>query len=76
MLPKSRTEDTQDRHQITCDDRYSYVGLEHILPNRVLTYHLSSLTLCIGFCSIEYGRVSLRLEHFHLLTMIEVMCVY
>jgi hypothetical protein len=33
--------------QITCDNRYSYVGLEHILHNRVLNCHLSSLTLYI-----------------------------
>jgi hypothetical protein len=26
------------------------------LPNRVLTCHLSSLSLCIGFYSIENGR--------------------
>jgi hypothetical protein len=38
MLPKSRTEDTQDRHQIKCDGRYSYVGLGHILPNRVVDH--------------------------------------
>jgi hypothetical protein len=68
--------DTQDRHQITHDSRYSYVGLGHILPNRILNYHLSSLTSCIGFCSIEYDRVSLRIEPFHLIAMIEVMCVY
>jgi hypothetical protein len=37
------------------------MGLGHILPNRVLTCHLSSLTSYIGFHSIEYGRVSLRL---------------
>jgi hypothetical protein len=30
------------------------VGLAHILANRVLTSHLSSLTSCIGFCSIEH----------------------
>jgi hypothetical protein len=29
------------------------VGLGHILPNRVLTSYLSSLTSCIGFCRIE-----------------------
>jgi hypothetical protein len=52
------------------------VGLGHILPNRVLTCHLSSLTSCIGLHSIEYDRVSLRLEPSHLLTMIGIMCVY
>jgi hypothetical protein len=76
MLSKSRTEDTHDRHQITRDSRYSYVCLGYILPNRVLTCHLSSLTSCIGFRSIEYGRVSLWLQPFQLLTMIGVMCVY
>jgi hypothetical protein len=50
--------------------------LGHILPNRVLTCHLSSLTSCIDFRSIEYGRVSLQLEPFYLLSMIGVMCVY
>jgi hypothetical protein len=35
MLPKSRIEDTQDRQQITRNSRYSWVGLGHILPNRV-----------------------------------------
>jgi hypothetical protein len=30
------------------------VGLGHILPNRVLTSHLSSLTSCIDFRSIEH----------------------
>jgi hypothetical protein len=30
------------------------VGLGHILSNRVLTSHLSSLTSCIGFHSIEH----------------------
>jgi hypothetical protein len=76
MLPKSWTEDTQGRHQLTCDGRYSYMGLGHILPNRVLTCHLSSLTSRIGFRSIEYDRESLPLEPSHLLTMIEIMCMY
>jgi hypothetical protein len=76
MLPKSRTKDTQGRHQITCDHRYSYVGLRHILPNRVLTSHLSSLTSYIAFHSIENVRVSLWREPFHLLIIIGVMCVY
>jgi hypothetical protein len=44
MLPKSWTDDTQDRHQIIRNGCYSYVGLGHILPNRVLTCLLSSLT--------------------------------
>jgi hypothetical protein len=68
------------------------MGLGHILPNRVLTCHLSSLTSYIGFhsieydivssieygrvSSIEYDKVSLQLEPFHLLTMIGVMCLY
>jgi hypothetical protein len=34
----------------------TYVGLGHILSNRVLTCHLSSLTLYIDFYSIENGR--------------------
>jgi hypothetical protein len=34
MLPKSRTDDTQDRNQITCDSHHSRVGLEPIHPNR------------------------------------------
>jgi hypothetical protein len=76
MLPKSQTKDTQGRHQITCDHRYSYVGLRHILPNRVLTSHLSSLTSYIAFHSIENVRVSLWREPFHLLIIIGVMCVY
>jgi hypothetical protein len=76
MLSKLRSEDTQGRHQITHDGCYSYVGLGHILPNRVLTSHLSSLTSCIAFRSIEYDRVSLRLQPSHLFTMIGVMCVY
>jgi hypothetical protein len=76
MLSKSQMEDTQGRHQITRDNCYSYVDLEHILPIRILTCHLSSLTSCISFRSIEYDSVSLRLEPFHLLTMIGVICVY
>jgi hypothetical protein len=34
------------------------VGLGHILPNRVFTSHLSSLTSIIDFCSIEYRFLS------------------
>jgi hypothetical protein len=49
-------EDTRDKHQITRDGRYSYVGLGHILPNRILTCHLSSLMSCIYFYCIENGR--------------------
>jgi hypothetical protein len=56
MLSNSRTEDTRARNEITHDDRYSYMGLGPILPNKVLTYHLSFLLLCISFHSIENGR--------------------
>jgi hypothetical protein len=56
MLPKSRMEDTRDIHQITYDNHNSYVGLGHILTNMILTYHLSSLMLYIGFYSIENGQ--------------------
>jgi hypothetical protein len=44
-----------------------------ILPNMVLTCHLSSLISCIGFRSIEYERVSLWLEHFYLLAMTGIL---
>jgi hypothetical protein len=56
MLSKSRMEDTQGGHHLTRDDQYSLVGLGHILPNRVLTCQLSSLSLCINFHSIKNGR--------------------
>jgi hypothetical protein len=59
MLLKSRTEDIQGRYHITCDDHYSYVGLGHILPNRVSASHLSSLASFIAFCSIENGIVNI-----------------
>jgi hypothetical protein len=65
-LPKWWMEDTQGRHQITCDNR----------ANRVLICHLSSLMSCIGFHSIEYGRVSLRLQPSHLLAIIGIMFMY
>jgi hypothetical protein len=56
MLPKSQTQDTQGRHQITHDNHYSRVGLGHILPNRVLTRHLSSMMSGISFRNIEYAQ--------------------
>jgi hypothetical protein len=68
--------DTQGRYQITRDGHYSDVGLGHILPNTVLTFHLSFLMSCNGFHSIEYGKVSLRLQLFYLLAMIGVMRIY
>jgi hypothetical protein len=74
MLPKSWMKDTQVRHQITRDSHYSYVGLRHILHNRVLTFHLSFMTSCIVFHSIEYGRVSLRLQPSQLLANIAISC--
>jgi hypothetical protein len=74
MLSKSQTEDAQDGHQITRDGHYSYVGLGHIIPNRVLTCRLSSLTSCIGSCSIKYGRIWLQSSH--LLAMIGIVFLY
>jgi hypothetical protein len=56
MLPKSRMEDTRVRNQITHNSRYSYTGLGLIHLNKVLTCHLSFLTLCISFHSIENSR--------------------
>jgi hypothetical protein len=52
------------------------LGLGHILPNRVLICHLSSMMSYIIFHSIEFGRVTLWLETSHLLVMIGVICVY
>jgi hypothetical protein len=39
MLLKSRMKRTRVKDQITCNCRYSWVGLGHILPNRVSHYH-------------------------------------
>jgi hypothetical protein len=53
-------EDTRARNQITCDGRYSYVDLEHILPNRVLTY-ITYLLCCYASVSTVLKMVHDRL---------------
>jgi hypothetical protein len=39
MLPKSRTKRTRVKDQITCNCHHSWVGLGHILSNRVSHCH-------------------------------------
>jgi hypothetical protein len=56
ILLKSWMENTWARNQITRDGHYSYVSLGPILPNMVLTCHLSFLMLCNSFFSLENWR--------------------